>query len=805
MQRTVKPIQSRDNVRLLRLSSILAITAVTLLAVGMMYYNFLSQKRLQSMTVVRLEESLAGRAKAVNYFFMERKNDMRELAASSSVNGYFTNRALGMSLEYGLRGSLQLIQRDFQHLDKSGLSNLRTMYTRLVLFATDGEMLVEYQGVSPCPVTGCNLQEITKTASSDAPLVQLDKSNPSFLLFTSAVRQQDEIVGYIAGWVSLTLIHEQFLETVTPEQEGLNDILFIYVPDNPLSTGIRLESSQKSELLRRLSQRAAVSDGKDTSHSFLNIGGDTTKYILVSSRLMGRDMSLIHLLEQQHVFDFQAPYRTLLGMLLAGLMVLGIALLAIRLNTRARVLGAKLDESDRQQQIIAQINRDLSLEVEQRRRAEHQLAEEKERLELVVYAADTGIWEWKVQTGKTTFNERWAGIVGYTLAELEPVSIHTWVALCHPDDFNTADSLLKKHFKGEIDFYDFECRMRHKDGHWVWVHDRGSVVEWSQDGLPLRMSGIHSDISSRKHAEMDLVKAHDTLEERVKERTEELARIYSRLAMQEKMASVGQLAAGLAHELNNPINFVQTNFAALVDDINDLLEIIRAYQYTLKQAANECSLSAQVAQLSELEQALNLDYLLTDIPVLFDESEKGFVRIGKIIQSMRDFSRVDNVTDRSWYNINRGIEDTLTIARNEYKYCAEIKTQLGSLPELYCNPEQLNQVFLNLIVNSSHALASMADGHKGVISITTSHTDDAVFCEIADNGPGIDEEHRKRIFEPFYTTKDPGKGTGLGLSISYDIVVNKHHGELTVHCPEAGGTVFTIRLPRNMEEPKGTP
>jgi PAS domain S-box-containing protein len=400
-----------------------------------------------------------------------------------------------------------------------------------------------------------------------------------------------------------------------------------------------------------------------------------------------------------------------------------------------------------------------------------------------------------VPTGETVFNERWADIVGYSLAELEPVNIQTWHDLCHPDDLQYSEILLQRHFSGETELYDCECRMRHKDGHWVWVHDRGRVVEWLEDGKPLRVAGTHADISRRKKAELAIFEANKTLEQRVEDRTKELVQLHSQMVMHEKMASVGQLAAGIAHELNNPINFVRTNFATLADNFTDLSAMLKAYQESMEKCGQGVGQAAIAEKLAALAEEVNIDFLLTDIPVLLAESEAGFERIAKIIQAMRDFSRSEMAEDFCWANINTGLEATLVIARNEYRYNAEIVKNLGELPEIYCMLQQLNQVFLNLIVNSSQAIAAMPGGHQGIITLSTWTEGNQVICEIGDNGPGIPESIRHRIFEPFFTTKAPGKGTGLGLSISYDIIVNKHYGELKVACPATGGTVFTISLP----------
>lgn len=162
-------------------------------------------------------------------------------------------------------------------------------------------------------------------------------------------------------------------------------------------------------------------------------------------------------------------------------------------------------------------------------------------------------------------------------------------------------------------------------------------------------------------------------------------------------------------------------------------------------------------------------------------------------------NRTGNLT---YFNINQGIEDTLMISKNEYKYYAQIHKNLGELPEIQCFPEQLNQVFLNLIINSSQAISENRQANDGVIVIRTWRDTHHVCCEIAENGPGIPKAIRSRIFEPFFTTKAHGKGTGLGLSISYDIIVNRHHGELFVECPPSGGSVFTIWIPMNLTNDK---
>lgn len=271
------------------------------------------------------------------------------------------------------------------------------------------------------------------------------------------------------------------------------------------------------------------------------------------------------------------------------------------------------------------------------------------------------------------------------------------------------------------------------------------------------------------------------------------------LIQQEKMAGIGQLAAGVAHEINNPLGFVNSNFETLseyVGRLSDVLQLYRKLPQVLKDAAlSNPELQNSLDEIAALERKKKLDFILDDLASLFSESRDGLERVAKIIRALRAFSRIDVKNQLEDYDLNEGLETTLIVARNEIKYVAEIKTAFGDVPMIKALGGQVNQVLLNLIVNAAQAIKNSGIS-DGAITLETFASAEDVGCRITNNGPAIPLEIQKRIMEPFFTTKPVGQGTGLGLSISYDIIVKQHGGELSFISNESSGTTFTLKLPR---------
>ena len=258
----------------------------------------------------------------------------------------------------------------------------------------------------------------------------------------------------------------------------------------------------------------------------------------------------------------------------------------------------------------------------------------------------------------------------------------------------------------------------------------------------------------------------------------------AQVVQQEKMASIGLLAAGVAHEINNPIGYITSNLNSLAKYTDKLVHFIEAQQDALDRLTDQQAAAA----VADLRKQLKLDYLISDLRELIAETQDGSRRVSKIVQDLQNFSRADG-NETIQCNLNETIKSTINIVRNEIKYVAELELRLAEMPPVFCRPQQIGQVILNLLLNAAHSITD-----NGRISLETACDGTNVEISVTDNGCGIRQEHLDKIFEPFFTTKESGKGTGLGLAISRDIV-KRHGGELLVRSGQGAGTTFTVRLP----------
>ncbi|MDA3811468.1 MAG: PAS domain-containing protein [Spirochaetaceae bacterium] len=394
-------------------------------------------------------------------------------------------------------------------------------------------------------------------------------------------------------------------------------------------------------------------------------------------------------------------------------------------------------------------------DITEQKQAEISLKETAWRMEGIIEGNQVGTWEWNVQTGENLINAKWAEMIGYTLDELAPFSIKTWETLTHPDDLKQSEELLNQHFAGDLPYKSHEIRMKHKDGHWVWVLDRGKVITWTEDGKPLMMFGTHTDIT-----EHILIKA-------------EQEKLQKTLYQRSKMEALAQLVGGIAHEFNN-----------ILCGIMSATQLLQFPQRNLDEK------SMQYTDLI-LQSSTRAKDLITKL--------LAFGRKGRVFTTDVNMHKIlDETTDILQRTIDKKISISLT--------------KNASNPVLAGDYSEIENAIINLSINAAHA---MPDGGEiqirtGEITLSQSYCDRSSFdikpgeyieIEVRDSGTGISPEDLNRIFEPFFTTKEFGTGTGLGLPAVYG-AIQDHFGEITVKSEVGVGTSFKILLPclENSEE-----
>ncbi|XEQ96335.1 Sensor histidine kinase RcsC [Sporomusa paucivorans] len=269
-----------------------------------------------------------------------------------------------------------------------------------------------------------------------------------------------------------------------------------------------------------------------------------------------------------------------------------------------------------------------------------------------------------------------------------------------------------------------------------------------------------------------------------------------RLAQQEKLAGIGQLAAGVAHEINNPLGFVTSNIETLEQYFSAFGSVIPQYRelISILPAIDDAAVAAKLKQIAWHEKDKDLDYILNDFSELFKDTIEGLDRMNKIVKGMRRFSHINQQVAEP-YDLNEGLESTLLVAQNEIRYYASVEKRLGKLPVIEAVGSEINQVLLNLIVNAAQAIRDKHTTGLGAITVSTWHDEVFAYCSVQDDGAGIAPENLNNIFNPFFTTKPVGQGSGMGLSISYDIIANHHKGEILVESSQGTGTIFIVKLP----------
>ena len=423
-------------------------------------------------------------------------------------------------------------------------------------------------------------------------------------------------------------------------------------------------------------------------------------------------------------------------------------------------------------------------DITERKKAEQELCKKNVELSLFRNLIDNSSDAIMVIDPKTQrlldFNDTLCKTLGYSREELLTMTPADFDPSFSPDTIR----MIEEQFKQSGGAH-FEAMHRRKNGSTFPVEIRIKLVSFDK---PYAIS-IASDITGRKRAEKKLSEHLQRItaeHAQLVEANRQLTQAQSQLLQSEKMAAIGLLAAGVAHEINNPVGYVNSNLGTLGKYLADIFVVVDKYETVCEPAKIDNPL---LEELRKFKATINLDHIREDAKALIAESQQGLERVKNIVLDLKEFSHADSVDQWEWTDVHHELDSTLNIVWGELKYKCEVVKEYGTLPQIYCLPAQLNQVFMNLLVNAAQSIDV-----RGKITLRTGQDGDNVWIEVSDTGMGIRAADIPRLFDPFFTTKPVGKGTGLGLSVSYKIV-EKHHGKIEVRSEIGKGSTFRVWLP----------
>ncbi len=722
----------------------------------LLLFYYKNNAALQESSLNRFQLDVANKAATLEYFFLERKYDIRNLADAQEIQTYFNNRAMGMSEEYGLKVSIFAIGEILRKVRNEKNIDKKNIYSRIDFLDCNQSLLAS----SMAPLESTEKMSISKKLNFDAisqePGVTIEKTKDhNTIVFVAPCVFKKRTCGWVLAYLNCTTFYNHFLSPSTAlSSKVFNLTLANGAPVMPLPEQISRFPWQE--------YNAITSNGPVRVTVDLE-GQPTQKVLFMRIPIQPFPLYLSGYVKQNEIFGRINTVQFIIGAVAVLFIILFGLLWSIQTKMKHLLLQTRFDESTKQQSALTRKNLQLKEEITKRVAAEKSLIENEERYRKLFESSSDAIL---IMKGSRVIACNQKTVELFKL-DREKILIHHLYDFCPGKQQNGIDSKQACHEKIQQAIRQpqrFEWKLQTPKTGLIDTEVTMTAINLKTDTL---LQVLVRDITEKKH-------------------TQEL------LVQTEKMMAVGGLAAGMAHEINNPLGIILQACQNATRRLNPALK---------KNIATADSLNFDIELL---QQYLRKRKIFSYLESIHSAGE----RAAQIVKSMLNFGRSSTAGNTELCDINLLLDETLKIAevdynlKNTYDFKKiNIYRQYGTIEKIICAKNEIGQVFLNIIKNAAQAMGSGEfSGKTPEITLYTAPEENGVLISISDNGPGIPSEIQKTIFEPFFTTKPVGEGTGLGLSVSYFIITAHHNGQFRVNSKPGEGTTFTIQLPVNDEE-----
>lgn len=726
----------------------------------LLMFNYQNNLALQSSSKKRIQLDVEKHAKTLEYFFLERKYNIRSIADSMEVHTYFTNREMGMSEQYGLRVSLFSIGQSMVKMIKNSAIKEQPVYKQFALLDEKGNVLVTRTAFHE-QAGKIKVGRLKKGSAGRDPQLMIEKTRQGYdLLLVTQCFFKQQVSGWVVAWLDLDAIYNFFLGSSLT----MSSKVFCLTLKNGDIIG---PASPVLQEFFKAGFKTKIAKTKNVNLVSVNSASGGPDSVLVARlQIQTFPLFLTVFIERNEILGHLRGWQFLAGTGAITLVVFLIVVLFAQTNTKHLILEARFEESEKQQARLVRKNKQLHKEILKRKDTERILKINEERYRKLFESSSDAILI-VMDNHITDCNQKTAELLGIDHSRIIDQAFYSFSPDTQPDGSDSKQKGLEKLKQALVSPQFFEWTLNGLDDQFIEVEINMTALLLDSNRC---IQVIVRDVTERNHSQEMMVQT-------------------------EKMAAVGGLATGMAHEINNPLGII----------LMSAQNIHRRIGTRLKK--NQETAHSIGLDFDRLQTYLREKSIFTYVEAIQSAGE----RAAKIVKSMLDFGRASSLMTREPCQLSALVDQAIEMASNDYDMkkkfdfkTIEIHRHYQAIAPVFCDKTEMTQVFLNIIKNAAQAMAAQP-GEKMFprLDIYIKEKNNRAVIVIADNGPGIKKENQKKIFQPFFTTKPVGDGTGLGLSVSYFIIATHHNGMLRVESKHGSGARFIIELKPHQVKKRG--